>query len=143
MRWFTRARRSRFPDDMVPWLALLGRHALDPQGSDIDPDEIWPRVAALWPDATADRTGFLADLHALVAADRGGFATHGAARLAWELYGSEVLRLPAAWPLIDAGIDFKLARGLSTGHLTGYEMSRLVQRREGDAGRAHPTEKET
>ncbi len=38
--------------------------------------------------------------------------------------------LPAALPFIDGGIDFKLSRGLPTASLTGYEMQRLVQRRE-------------
>jgi hypothetical protein len=46
------------------------------------------------------------------------------------MYGGDCLRIPAALPLIDAGIDFKFARGLSGFHLTGYERQRLGQRPE-------------
>jgi len=110
-------------------LELLGRHGLDPFTSGIDSGEIWPdSIAPFLQDAHADPDGFLSDLHALVAADHGGFATFGASRLVWELYGGEALDNPAAWPLIDAGINFKRARGLPTANLTGYEMQRLTQR---------------
>jgi hypothetical protein len=92
-------------------LELLGRYSLDPFTSGgIDASEIGDCVAPFLQDALADPDGFLTNLHTLIAADRGGFATFGAARLVWELYGDQALRTPAAWPLIDAGIDFKRAR---------------------------------
>jgi len=129
MRWFPRKRSSRFPTDMLRRLELLGRYELDPRSSGIDAAEIHPTcVAPFLTDAQADRDGFLTDLHALVAGDQGGFATFGAARLVWEFWSGEAVRIPAALPLIDAGIDFKLARGLSTARLTGYEMQRLHAR---------------
>jgi hypothetical protein len=130
MRWFTRT-RSGFPADMRQRLELLGRFQLDTRGSGISPGEVWPTaVAPFMRPATDDPDGFLAALRAFVAGDRGGFATLGAACLVWEAYGSRALNMPAALPLIDAGIDFKIARGLSTGNLTGYEMNRLVKRGE-------------
>src|SRR5205823_7955744 len=125
----TRARPSRFPPDMLRRLELFGRYELDPQTSGIDAGEVWPTcMAPFVDDASADRDGFLTDLHTLVAGDHGGFATFGAARLVWELHSGAALTIPAAWPLIDAGIEFKRARGLPTASLTGYEMQRLTQR---------------
>ena len=131
MARFTRTRRSRFPADMLQRLETFGRYEFDARGSGIDGTRVWDDcVAPFTADARADPDGFLTDLRALIAHDRNGFVTFGAARLAWEIHSSECLNLPAALPLIDAGIDFILARGLPTAHLTGFEMSRLVQRRE-------------
>jgi hypothetical protein len=113
---------------MPGWLELLGRSGLDVLTSGVDASGLATRIADLHPDARADRDGFLADLHALVAADTGGFATYGAARLVWELYGGEALTIPATWPLIDGGIDFKLARGLPSATFTGYEWQRYRER---------------
>ncbi|WBB78753.1 hypothetical protein O7606_21440 [Micromonospora sp. WMMD882] len=114
---------------MLRRLELLGRFTLDPQGSGIDVDDAISCIMPFWEDVRADRDGFLTDLRTLTAPEPEGFATLGAAHLVWELVGEEALRVPAAWPLIDGGIDFKLSRGLSTASLTGYEMQRLVQRR--------------
>jgi hypothetical protein len=123
---------------MLQRLELLGRFGLDPFTSGIDSGEIWSDcVAQFYEDAVADRDGFLADLHALVATDRGGFATFGAARLVWEFHGGEALRISAAWPFIDAGIEFKRARGLPTMSFTGYEMQRLRERDDGTT--THPS----
>ena len=130
MRWFTRARPARFPGDVLRRLERFGRYALDPSASGLDRDDVWAAcVAPFRPDASADLDGFLNDLRAVVAADGGGFATFGAARLVWELCGPDALTTPAAWPLIDAGIDFVVARGLPAAYLTGFEMRRLRQRR--------------
>jgi len=129
MRWFTRAKASRFPSDMLRRMDLLGRYQLGSHASGIDGEEIWPHCIAPFAQVSnADRDGFLRDLRAVAAEDQGGFATLGVACLVWELYGGEALTVPAALPLIDAGIDFKLARGLPTASLTGYEMKRLIQR---------------
>lgn len=115
---------------MLRRMELFGRYELDPRASGLDSSEIWPVcVAPFVQAATDDRDGFLTDLHALVATDQGGFATFGVARLVWELIGREALSTPAAWPLIDAGIEFKRARGLPNMSLTGYEVDRLAQGR--------------
>ncbi|MFG1917502.1 hypothetical protein [Micromonospora sp. NPDC048898] len=127
---FRRAPRSPFPDDMFGWLEVFGRYEFDAHGSGIDGGPLWQRVAQLHGYATSDREGFLAELQALVATDQGGFATFGAARLAWEMYGSDVLGIPAALPLIDGGIEFKRSRGLPTAMLTGYELQRVDQLRQ-------------
>lgn len=111
---------------MVQWLGIFGRNKLDPH-SGIDGADLWSRVASLHAFASEDQEGFLSALRAVVEGDRGGFATLGAAHLVWELFGGRALDIPAALPLIDAGIDFKLARGLPTAALTGYEMKRLQQ----------------
>ncbi|ROO61556.1 hypothetical protein EDC02_3496 [Micromonospora sp. Llam0] len=116
---------------MLRWLDRFGRFSLDPQGSGVDVDETVNRLGALYGHATSDPDGFLGGLLALVQRDRGGFATYGAARLAWEMYSSEAFRMPAALPLIDAGIRFKLSRGLPPSvALTALEMTRLRQLRE-------------
>lgn len=132
MSWFTGGKASQLPADMLRRLELLGRYTLDRQASGIDSGEIWSTcLGPFLQYANTDLNGLLAELRALIAADQGGFATLGAAHLVWELCkGDEILRTPAAWPLIDAGIDFKLARGLPTASLTGYEMQRLVKRRD-------------
>lgn len=135
MAWFRRAHRSRFPSDMLARMDLFGRYEFDPQNSGIGSTNIYETcVIPFLEGSKADPEGFLTDLFAVIAKDRAGFPTYGAARLVWELYSGECLRIPAALPLIDAGIDFKRARGLPTAMLTGYEMERLVQRRaQGDA----------
>jgi hypothetical protein len=124
-------RASLFPSDMRQRLELFGRYQLDPMRSGIRGDVfttcVVPYVDYIKADE-AEQEAFLRDLRTVVAADRGGFATYGAASLAWELFGDKVLRLPAALPLIDAGIEFKLARGLPPAQiLTGYELRRFSQ----------------
>lgn len=126
MRFFRRPARSRFPADMMSWLDNFGRMRLDNQQSRVDSADVWPRIAAFIEEAKSDRDGFLADLTAFVADDPGGFATLGAAGVVWEMFSGEALDIPAAHPLIDAGIAFKRARGLPTAALTGYEMQRLA-----------------
>jgi hypothetical protein len=125
-----RTPRSRFPADMARWLDTFGRYSFDPQNSGVDGSAIWNSFGPLHAYATSDRDGFLAELRALVADDTGGFATFGAARLVWEMYGGDCLQIPAALPLIDAGIDFKLSRGLPRTMFTGYESQRLAEREE-------------
>ncbi|HZN74174.1 MAG TPA: hypothetical protein VFC00_21100 [Micromonosporaceae bacterium] len=115
---------------MLRWLEIFGRYSLDMQHSGIDGGDMWERLGPLHEYATSDRAGFLAELQAVVAGDQGGFATFGAARLVWEMYSGDSLHIPAALPLIDAGIEFKCSRGLPTMMLTGYEMQRLAQIRE-------------
>ncbi|KAB1929194.1 hypothetical protein [Micromonospora noduli] len=115
---------------MFRWLETFGRYSLDVHGSGIDGGDMWDRFGELHRHATRDQDGFLTALRAVVAGDQGGFATFGAARLAWEMYGGDTLRIPAALPLIDAGIEFKRSRGLPTALLTGYEMQRVNQLRE-------------
>lgn len=114
---------------MPQWLDRFGRFSLDPHGSGIDTDEIMDRLGSLYKCATNDPDGFIGELSILVQQDRGGFATYGAARLMWEMYGREALRMPAALPLIDAGIEFKISRGLPAAMLTGFEMERFHQLR--------------
>ena len=115
---------------MLRWLEIFGRHSLDPQHSGIDGSDLWSRLAPLHEYSSRDREGFLAELAAVVAGDQGGFATFGAARVVWEMFGGEALNIPAALPLIDAGIAFKRSRGLPDLMLTGYESQRLAQRRQ-------------
>ncbi|GIF77863.1 hypothetical protein [Asanoa siamensis] len=122
---FRRDRRPRLPDDMPRWLERFGRHSFDVTRSGIDGGDMWDRIGSLHGWATSDRDGFLTALRAVVAGDQGGFATFGAARLVWEMYGCECLRIPGALPLIDAGIEFKRSRGLPTAMMTGYEMQRV------------------
>jgi hypothetical protein len=114
---------------MFRWLETFGRYSLDVHGSGIDGDAVFGRMGPLYEHATRDRAGFLAALRDVVADDRGGFATYGAARLVWEMYSDEALRVPEALALIDAGIEFKTSRGLPTFALTGYEWERLRQLR--------------
>lgn len=120
---------------MLARMDLLGRFELDPLGSGIDSMRISETcIIPFFEDAKADPEGFLTDLFALIGQDRAGFPTYGAARLVWEIFGSKCRTMPAALPLIDAGIDFKRARGLPTAMLTGYEMERLLQRQaQGEA----------
>jgi hypothetical protein len=130
MGLFKRAPRPRLPVDMPRWLERFGRYSLDAQHSGIDGDDMWDRLGPLHEYATSDQAGFLADLQAVIEGDRGGFATFGAARLVWEMFGGDCLRIPAALPLIDAGIEFKHSRGLPSMMLTGYEMQRVAELRE-------------
>jgi hypothetical protein len=116
---------------MLRRLEQLGRFQLDPQGSGLATDVVAncvvPFVDYIKADE-AEQEDFLRDLYAMVTGDQGGFVTYGAARLAWELFGEKALQLPAALPLIDAGIRFKLARGLPPAMiLTGYELQRFGQ----------------
>ncbi|MET8195516.1 hypothetical protein ABZU22_17035 [Micromonospora sp. NPDC005222] len=127
MAFVRRPPSSPFPDDMVRWLDLFGRYSFDVHGSGIDDSSMWERVGSLYRYATSDREGFLAALGDLVADDQGGFATFGAARLVWEMFSGDALTMPAALPLIDAGIAFQAARGLPVALLTGYEQQRLQQ----------------
>ena len=120
--------RPRFPADMVGWLEEFGQHRLDTLHNRIDGDHIWSRLGPLIEDANRD--GFLADLAALVANDRAGLATLGAAGVVWEIYGGEALDIPEAFPLIDAGIAVKQARGLPTATFTGYERQRYNRLRQ-------------
>ena len=130
MGLFRRSPGSRLPADTLRWLETFGRYSFDMQHSGIDGGDMWNRLGPLHEYATSDREGFLAELRAVVAGDQGGFATFGASRVVWEMYSGEALKIPAALPLIDAGIDFKLSRGLPTAMLTGYEMQRLVELRD-------------
>lgn len=137
MEGFRTGTPSRFPSDMRQRLELFGRYELDPMGcglsGDVSTDCIIPLVDYIEADP-AEQDGMLRDLHTVVAGDQGGFATYGAARLAWELFGDKALEMPVALPLIDAGIAFKLARGLPPAYiLTGYELRRFSQWRDGDA----------
>jgi hypothetical protein len=127
MGLFRRTPRWTFPADMWPWLETFGRYSLDMFRSRIDSRDVGSHLPSLLDYARADREGFLAELTDFVAGDEGGFATFGAARVVWEMFGTECLSIPAALPLIDAGIEFKRARGLPGGMFTGYEMRRMEQ----------------
>lgn len=129
MEGFRTGTPSRFPSDMQQRLELFGRYQFDPMGSGVKSDVfttcVIPFVDYIQADQ-AEQENFLRDLYDVVVADRGGFATYGAASLTWELFGEAALRLPAAQPLIDAGIAFKLARGFPPAYtLTGYELQRF------------------
>jgi hypothetical protein len=131
MRSF-RKTHSRFPSDMVELLELFGRAEFGHQTSGLDTSEFIQRVLVVYFDESqADPAGFLADLQAVVAGDEGGFATYGAARLVWEYFSERSLLIPAALPLVDAAIDFKLDRHLPPAMFSGYEQRRLADRRDG------------
>lgn len=115
---------------MAAWLETFGRNSLDTRSSGIDASTLADRLWLFRDYADSDPEGFLTELRAVVAGDRGGFATFGAARLVWEMYGGGAPRIPAASPLIDAGIEFVLSRDLPTAMLTRFEMKRLIQIRE-------------
>jgi hypothetical protein len=125
---FRRGPRPIFPPGMSRWLDQFGRYSADPSHrgrEELKEEEMLPYC---YERATADPDRFLAELEALVANDEGGFATYGAARLAFEMFGgSEMLTMPAALPLLDAGIDFQLARGKAPAMLRGYEFERFSQ----------------
>jgi hypothetical protein len=126
MRFFQRRPQSRFPDDMMGRLELLGRFGMDPTNGGIDAGEIWSRChSPFLSDAKSDPNGFVADLRSCVAGDS-GFASYGASQLVVELLGYE-LRTPDALALMDGGIAFKRARGLPSAHLTVYELQRWLE----------------
>jgi len=125
MRLFRRRPRSRFPSNMAAWLELFGRHRLDSRSVRIDSDTLWGPLPGFLEDAKADPDGFLTDLAAFVAGDRTGFVTLGAAGLVWELFSEEALHMPAALPLIDAGIAMKQDRHLPGLAFTGWEWDRV------------------
>lgn len=115
---------------MLQLLELFGRAELDIANSGLDTRDFIRRVlVAYYEDSQSDQDGFLADLRAVVAGEQGGFATYGAARLVWEYYSEQSLRIPGAVLLIDAGIDFKIARSLPGAMFTPYEQRRLAERR--------------
>jgi hypothetical protein len=112
MAWFARRKSARFPPDMLARMDRFARYTLDPRSSGIDGTRIWePSVGEFRDDFKADPDGFLIDLRVLTETDQGGFATYGAACLVWELLNDDALTTPLALPLIDSGIDFKIARG--------------------------------
>jgi hypothetical protein len=107
-------------------LELLGRFEMDPMGSDVDGGVIYPEcVAPFYEAAQADPYGFVAQLHEVVAADLGGFATYGASRLVFELLGLD-FRSDESLALLDRAIAFKRERGLPSARLTGYEWQRWL-----------------
>jgi photosystem II stability/assembly factor-like uncharacterized protein len=119
---------SRFPADMLEWLDTYGRHRLDRWTSGIDGGAIWGRLEPLLEELRRDPDGFLADLEELVAGARGSFVTLGAGGLAWEaLNHDDPFRFPAAGRLIDAGIAFKVARGLPSDVFAIYETERWLE----------------
>lgn len=115
---------------MLHRLEQYGRHEFDSIHSGLDSgvyDCVIPFLDLIDADEV-EQAEFLTELSAVVAADPDGFATYGAASLTWDLFGDEALRLPAALPLIDTGIRFKLARGVPPYLiLTGYELQRFGQ----------------
>ncbi|MEV6851131.1 hypothetical protein [Actinoplanes sp. NPDC051411] len=129
MRLFRRGPRSRFPADMTAWLETFGRHRLDSSSIRVDSDTLWRPLPVFLEDAKADPDGFLTDLAEFVAGDRSGFVTLGAAGLVWELFSGDALRIPAALPLIDAGIAMKRERNLPGLAFTGYEWERIHAQR--------------
>jgi hypothetical protein len=131
MGLFSARRRSTFPADMIQRLETFGRFEFDARTSGIDSGNIFNDcVAPFFDAALQDPASFCTGLRTVINNDQGGFATFGAARLVWEILGEAALSTPAARPLIEAGLDFKLSRGLSTWHLTGHENQLLHQRRE-------------
>lgn len=132
MGWFGRRPRFRFPSDMPRRLEVLGRHTLDPRTGGADASEVWSYcLAPFMADSRAAPEEFLAALGVLSESDDSGFEVLGATALVWESFGGDALEIPAALPIIDAGIDAKLSRGLPTARLTGYEAQRLNDRRRG------------
>ena len=124
---FRRRPRPIFPPDMIRWLDRFGRYSLDPVHADSDQLKQEEMLPYCYDHATADPDRFLTELQAVVAHDEGGFATYGAARLVFEMFGGRMLKMPAALPLVDAGIDFQLARGETPAMLSGYELERFGQ----------------
>ncbi|MGI5239767.1 hypothetical protein [Dactylosporangium sp. CA-139066] len=113
---------------MAGWLEKFGRYTLGPFDSRVDGMEVVTRFDELRDYATADPDGFLAELQAVIAGDDGGFATYGAACLVWQMLDYCLWR-PAALPLLDAGLDFKLDRGLRPEMFSADERTRLAERR--------------
>jgi hypothetical protein len=120
-------RPSRFPADMLEWLDTYGRYRLDQWNSGIDGGAVWARLAPLLEEARRDPEAFLTDLEDVVAGARSGFATLGAGGVAWEALNHEdPFSFPAGGRLIDAGIAFKVARGLPPEAFAGYEVARWL-----------------
>jgi hypothetical protein len=124
--WLARRRRSRFPEDMIRRLELLGRFEMDHVGSGIDSSEVLSdSIRPFRSDARADPDGFVSDLRAVIATEDRGFATYGACCLIIETIGYE-FRSEDALALLDDGIAFKRERGLPSACLTGYEWHRWL-----------------
>lgn len=130
MGLFKQRRQPYFPATMLGELERFGRFSLDPFTSGVDGSKIWDCVIPNFDEYRADPEVFIRELEAVVAHDGGGFATFGAARLIWEMFSGDCLTIPAALPLIDAGIEFKAARGRTRmSDMTGYEQQRISDRR--------------
>ena len=132
MRWRRRdtgPRTGPFPADMLQRMDLFGRYEFDVFDNGIEGDEIGLYcVGPFLEFAQADPDGFLIALRSVVRGHEDSFATYGAARLVWELLGMDGVRRPTALPLVDAGIDFKVARDLPVLRFAPYEMSRIEER---------------
>ena len=132
MRWHRRdagPRPGPFPADMLQRMDLFGRYEFDSFDGGIEGDGIWPYcVCPFLEFAQADPDGFLIALRSVVRGHEDSFATYGAARLVWELLGVEGIRRPTALPLVDAGIDFKMARDLPLPRFAPDEMNRIEER---------------
>jgi len=116
---------------MLAELERFGRYSLDSFSSGVDVSKFWEIMGPMVRDFNANPDVYISELDAVIANDKGGFATFGAARLMFEVFGSECLSVPAALPLIDAGIEFKAARGQTQMyHMTGYEQQRIFDRRQ-------------
>jgi hypothetical protein len=117
----------RLRPDVAAWLDTFGRFELDPVSSGIDPMSVGAYFGELSTYAAADPDAFLAELEAAVAGDDGGFAVFGAASLVWRTVHDAPDR-PAARPLLEAGLDFKLARGLRSEYFSADERILLGRR---------------
>ncbi|WP_326945086.1 hypothetical protein OG439_36195 [Amycolatopsis sp. NBC_01307] len=98
------------------------------------------RTEAHSPNAPAsfDTPGLIYSLHSTAHADpalfieklasavlpAGGEASRGGARVVWELLTSEHLTDPNCETMLDAGLDWLRATGVSSAHLFGYEIGR-------------------
>jgi hypothetical protein len=115
---------------MLHQLELFGRYTLNPMTSGVDGSAIWSCIIPHYDEFQADPAAFISELNAVIASDNCNFATFGAARLVWEMYSSRINDIPSAIPHIDAGIEFKVARGMiQMSDMTGYEVDRIVERR--------------
>jgi hypothetical protein len=115
---------------MLAELERFGRYSLDSSSSGVDVSKFWEIVGPMVLDLKANPDVFINELEAVIANDKGGFATFGAARLMFEVFGIDCLSVTAALPLIDAGIEFKAARGRTQMYyMTGYEQQRIADRR--------------
>ena len=129
MGLFNGKRKSKFPADTLKRMEVFGRFEFDCDSGIDNPDIYDESVAPYRADAKADPDRFFTELAAVIAGDEGGFATFGAARLVWEIFDRQALTMPGALPIVDAGIDFMVARRLPTAHFNGYEHQRYLQRR--------------
>ncbi|MEV4135485.1 ATP-binding protein [Dactylosporangium sp. NPDC049742] len=124
--------QGRLPADVLQRMEQLGRFELGETAGDLDSGTVWSTcIAPFFGDLTTDPDRFLSALHAAVSGSDNEVAAYGAARLAWEILGGDALRLQAALPLIDAGIEVKRRRGLPAASLTGFERQRLIERHHG------------